>query len=69
DLGRPSVAGSLSNLGPGKLFVVFSDNSVNISGNEVELKLNSRIIWEEDAVRYIHIRTDTNDTQYQVVAG
>ena len=69
DLGRPSVGGSFTNLGPGKIFLVFSDNGIDISGNEQELKINTRLVWEEDSIRYIHARTDTNDTQYQVVAG
>lgn len=64
--------GTIFNFGPGAIFFVLSKDGTNFSGNETKLESKMAYIWTTDdryPVNYMHVRTDTNNTSYQVVAG
>lgn len=72
DLGYPARELSLFNFGPGNIFFVFSKDGVSFSGNET--KLESKMGYNATTddryeIYYIHIRTDTNSTAYEIVGG
>ncbi len=72
DLGRPAMNGTLYNFGPGAIYFVLSHNGVDISGNETKLESTMAYGWGGDSgypIRYMHIRTDTDDTSFEIVAG
>ena len=72
DLGRPALNGTLYNFGPGNVFFVLSSNGVDISSNETQLESTMAYGWGGDSgypISYIHIRTDTDNTKFEIVAG
>lgn len=71
-LGYPAFEGTIFNFGPGNLFFVFSKDGVTLSSNETRLNTSMGYNWAAEdryPVRYIHIRSDTDNLVYQIVAG
>ena len=72
-LNRPSKVGVLENLSvTGNIFMAMSDNGVDLTANEIKITPGTTYVWNEDdkiAVRFAHIRTDTDGTSYQLVAN
>lgn len=73
-LGYPSTSGTIQNTDDtGNIFVVFSKNSADLSVNEIKIGPGGEFDWGEEGriteIRYIHLRTDTNNTTYQIIAA
>lgn len=73
DLGYPSTNGIIHNTDDtGNIFVAFSKNSSDLSVNEIKILPGGQFEWGEEQhiteVIYVHLRTDTNNTTYQIVA-
>ncbi len=73
DLGFPAIAGCILNKGPGVLFFVISASPNDMSGNEVRLEPGMAYVWggpdNPHQIAYMHVRADTADTKYEIVAG
>lgn len=71
-LGYAALEGTIFNFGPGAIFFALSKDGTNFSGNETKLESKMAYVWTTDdryPVYYMHVRTDTNNTDYQIVAG
>lgn len=72
-LNRPSKVGVLENLSTtGNIFMAMSDNGVDLTANEIKVTPGTTYVWHEDdkiAIRFAHIRTDTDGTKYQLIAN
>lgn len=71
-LGHIPESGWVQNFGPGLLFVVFSKSPADTSANELRIEPYAvfpfaKTQWNYSA-NYISLRSDADDTQYQVVA-
>lgn len=73
DLGYPATTGVIQNKGPGNLFFVVSVQPNEESGNEIRLNPGQTFRWggpdNPHQIYYLHIRADTDNTDYQVVGG
>jgi len=72
-LNRPSKTGVLENLSTtGNIFMAMSDNGVETTATEIKVTAGTTYVWHEDdkiAIRFAHIRTDTDGTKYQLIAN
>lgn len=73
-LKHPSTAGLIENTGvSGNIFVVFSKDSADISANEIKILPGAVFDWGEEQkitdIRYIHLRCDSDNSTYQIVAS
>lgn len=73
DLGYPATAGVIQNRGPGSLFFVTSVQPDDKSGNENRIEPGQTFRWggpdNPHQIYYLHIRADTDNTDYQVIGG
>lgn len=73
-LGYPSTSGTIQNTDDtGNIFVAFSKNSADLSTNEIKIGPGGEFDWGEEGrlteIIYIHLRTDTDNTTYQIIAA
>lgn len=73
-LGYPSTSGTIENTDDtGNIFVAFSKNSADLSVNEIKIEPGDEFDWGEEGriteIRYIHLRTDVDNTTYQIIAS